>query len=250
MNEMLHTTRGDGRMPDALRPVSFEFDFAPAATGSVLIAMGHTRVICAVNIEPRVPRWMQQQKVEGGWLSATYSMLPYAGSDRSEREASRGKLGGRTQEIQRLIGRSLRAAIDLKALGSNTIWIDCDVVEADGGTRTASITGSWLALRCAINKLLKEGRLEQDPLGEPLAAISAGLVHGQPLLDLCYEEDLAADVDLNCVMSGGERFVEVQGTAEGAPYSHDELTAMLNICQRGIQSLIRQGQEAMKATGN
>ncbi len=232
------TARFDGRALDALRDISFQMDIAPAAKGSALIRVGRTSVLCGVSVEPKVPRWMQAQKIGGGWLTGEYSMLPYATSDRSSRESSLGKVGGRTQEIQRLIGRSLRAVVDLNALGARTIWVDCDVLEADGGTRTASITGAYVALRQAVNRLLAEGVLETDPIKEPVAAVSVGIVHGVPMLDLCYEEDLAASVDMNVVVTGSGRYVEVQGTAEGEPYRRDELDAMLALADQGIAELV------------
>ena len=230
-------TRLDGRSADALRPVRFECGVAPAAKGSTLIHIGRTRVICAVSVEEKVPRWMQAQKVKGGWLTGEYSLLPYSTPDRSSRESSKGKISGRTQEIQRLIGRSLRSVVDLERLGSRTLWVDCDVLEADGGTRTAAITGAYIALRQAVDQLLKDGLLEDDPILESVAAISVGMVEGVPVLDLCYEEDLAASVDMNVVMTGSGRYVEVQGTAEGTPYSRAELDAMLALADKGIHEL-------------
>ena len=231
--------RADGRAPDELRTIRFIPDPAPAAAGSVLVEFGRTRVICGASIEDGVPRWMRAQNVTGGWLTAEYSILPYATKPRSSRESSTGKVSGRTQEIQRLIGRSLRAVTDLDRLGERTIWIDCDVLEADGGTRTASVTGAWVALRRAVNKLLKEGALKEDPLREAVAAVSVGIVEGRPLLDLCYTEDLAAAVDMNVVMTASGRFVEVQGTAEEQPYSREELDAMLALAAKGIRKLLK-----------
>lgn len=231
--------RSNGRKSNQLRPVSIEPGFAPSAQGSVLISMGNTRVVCAVSIDADVPRWMKANKKKGGWLTAEYSMLPYSSGERIRREASAGKVSGRTQEIQRLIGRSLRAVVDLEKLGSRTLWVDCDVLQADGGTRTASITGSFAALRIAIDKLLADGSLEEDPIKEAVAAISVGIVNGKPLLDLCYEEDLAAEVDMNIVMTESGRFVEVQGTAEEEPYTVEELEAMLKHGKKGIKELIK-----------
>ena len=230
--------RPDGRTPQQLRPVSFQLDIAPSATGSVLISMGRTQVICGVSIEPEVPRWMKQQKVTGGWITSEYSMLPYATTDRSRREVSSGKVSGRTQEIQRLIGRSVRAVCDLEALGSRTAWLDCDVLQADGGTRTASVTGIYVAFRMAVQRLLKQGVLTSDPLKEAVAAVSVGMVGGLPVLDLCYEEDFAASTDMNVVMTASERFVEVQGTAEEHPYTADELQQMLKLAGHGIRELV------------
>lgn len=243
-----NSSRIDGRAEADLRAVSFQMDIAPSAKGSTLIRVGRTAVICGVSVEPKVPRWMQMQKIEGGWLTGEYSMLPYATSDRSSRESSLGKVGGRTQEIQRLIGRSLRAIVDLKALGTRTLWVDCDVLEADGGTRTASITGAYVALRQAINRLLAAGELEEDPIREPVAAVSVGMVGGVPMLDLCYEEDLAASVDMNVVRTGSGRYVEVQGTAEGDPYSRAELDAMLALADQGCTELIRAQEQALAHT--
>ncbi len=247
MDRMNHTEqRTDGRALDRLRDVSFQLDIAPAAKGSVLIRVGRTAVLCAVSVDPKVPRWMQVQKVEGGWVTGEYSMLPYATTERSSRESSLGKIGGRTQEIQRLIGRSLRAVVDLKALGRRTLWVDCDVLEADGGTRTASVTGAYLALRLAVNRLLADEVLDTDPIKESVAAISVGIVHGVPMLDLCYEEDLAASVDMNVVATGSGRYVEVQGTAESEPYRRDQLDAMLALADKGVVELINAQNQALE----
>lgn len=238
-------TRLDGRALDQLRPVHFQLDFAPAATGSVLISMGRTQVICAVSIEDDVPRWMKQQKVSGGWITAEYSLLPYSTGDRTQRELSKGKISGRTQEIQRLIGRSLRAVCDMDALGSRTAWLDCDVLQADGGTRTASVTGICVAFQMAVQRLLKQGRLTVNPLKEPMAAISVGMVRGSPCLDLCYEEDFAAATDMNVVMTESGRFVEVQGTAEETPYTAEELDQMIKIAGKGIRELLAAQRAAL-----
>ena len=194
--------RPDGRQPAQLRSISFEANIAPYATGSVLASFGQTRVICAVTVEPNVPLWMKQQKVPGGWLTAEYSMLPYSTLERKQRDSTRGKIDGRTIEIQRLIGRSLRAVIDLQKLGQNTLWIDCDVLQADGGTRTASITGAYLAARLAIQKLLDEKKIAENPITDSVAAISVGVYNGRELLDLSYIEDKDAEVDFNIVMTG------------------------------------------------
>ncbi len=231
--------RTDGRKLNQLRPVSIEPGFAPAALGSVLISMGNTKVVCAVSVEDEVPRWMKAEGHSGGWITAEYSMLPYSTSDRCRREVSSGKPSGRTQEIQRLIGRSLRAVVDLEKLGSRTIWIDCDVLQADGGTRTASITGSYVAMRLAMDKLIKRGELKDNPIREAVAAISVGVVGGTPMLDLCYTEDLAAQVDMNLVMTASGKFVELQGTAEDEPFNADELEAMLSLGKSGIRQLIK-----------
>ena len=229
--------RADGRLPDQLRPVKFEAGIAPHATGSVLVSFGDTRVICAATIEPNVPSWMKQQKVTGGWLTAEYSLLPYSTHERKQRDISRGKLDGRTVEIQRLIGRSIRAVIDLQKLGQNTLWLDCDVLQADGGTRTASITGAYLAARLAVQTLLDSGRIKENPLTDSVAAISVGLLGGRPLLDLPYVEDKDAEVDCNIVMTGRGRFVEIQGAGEEATFSGEEFQTLLTLAQKGIREL-------------
>jgi ribonuclease PH len=229
--------RFDGRKHDQMRPVSFEIGPAPYAAGSVLARFGNTQVICAATIEPKVPTWMRQQGVTGGWLTAEYSMLPYSTLERKARDITRGKLDGRTVEIQRLIGRSLRAVIDLQKLGDNTLWIDCDVLQADGGTRTASITGAYLAARLAIQKLLDDRRITANPLGDSVAAISVGLCEGKELLDLAYVEDKDAEVDFNVVMTGRGQFVEVQGTGEEATFSHEQLQQLLALAQQGLKEL-------------
>ena len=230
-------SRADGRQPDQLRKITFESNIAPHATGSVLVSFGQTRVICAATIEPNVPNWMKQQKVPGGWLTAEYSMLPYSTLDRKPRDISRGKLDGRTVEIQRLIGRSLRAVLDLQKLGQNTLWIDCDVLQADGGTRTASITGAYLAARLAIQKLLDAKKIAENPLVDSVAAVSAGVFGGQTLLDLNYIEDKDAEVDANIVMTGRGQFVEVQGSGEETTFSGDQLQALLAISQKGLKEI-------------
>lgn len=229
--------RPDSRRPDQLRSITFEAGIAPYASGSVLVGFGATRVICAATIEPKVPSWMKQQGVKGGWLTAEYSMLPYSTLERKPRDISKGKIDGRTVEIQRLIGRSLRAVIDLQKLGENTLWIDCDVLQADGGTRTASITGAYLATRLAIQKLLDARRLADNPLTDSVAAVSVGLVNGEPRLDLNYIEDKDASVDANVVMTGRGQFVEVQSSGEEATFSPDELQGLLAMAQRGLQEL-------------
>ncbi|MBW7894484.1 MAG: ribonuclease PH [Opitutaceae bacterium] len=233
-------TRHDGRQAAQLRPLSFTADIAPHATGSVLVAFGSTRVICAATIEPKVPGWMRQQGVKGGWLTAEYSMLPYSTLDRKPRDISKGRLDGRTVEIQRLIGRSLRAVLDLEKLGENTLWIDCDVLQADGGTRTASITGAYLAARLAVQKLLDAGKLAENPLLDSVAAVSVGVFDDQELLDLDYVEDKDAAVDFNVVMTGQGRFVEVQGTGEEATFSQEQLDSLLNLARRGIGEISAQ----------
>lgn len=230
-------TRHDGRRPNQLREISFEAGIAPYATGSVLVSFGDTRVICAATIEPKVPGWMRHQGVKGGWLTAEYSMLPYSTLDRKSRDISRGKIDGRTVEIQRLIGRSLRAVIDLQKLGAKTLWIDCDVLQADGGTRTASITGAYLATRLAVQKLLDEKKLAENPLRDSVAAVSVGVCDNRELLDLDYVEDKDADVDFNVVMTGQGQFVEVQGSGEEATFSHDQLKNLIKIAQPGLEEL-------------
>jgi ribonuclease PH len=229
--------RADGRKADELRPISFEPDFAPHATGSVLVRYGSTQVICAATIEPGVPSWMKQQGVKGGWLTAEYSMLPYSTHERKPRDINKGRLDGRTVEIQRLIGRSLRAAIDLERLGQNTLWIDCDVLQADGGTRTAAISGAYVASRLAVQKLLDLGRLKESPLTDSVAAVSAGLFEGKAYLDLAYLEDKDAQVDFNIVMTGQGRFVEVQGTGEEATFTQAQLDELLALAQKGLREI-------------
>ncbi len=230
-------TRLDSRKHDQLRPITLEANIAPHATGSVLIGFGQTRVICAATIEPKVPTWMRQQGVKGGWLTAEYSMLPYSTHERKQRDISKGKLDGRTVEIQRLIGRSLRAILDLSKLGENTLWIDCDVLQADGGTRTASITGAYLAARLAIQKLLDDKKISENPLTDSVAGISVGLLDGQPLLDLNYLEDKDAEVDANIVMTGQGKFVEVQTSGEEATYTNEQLQSLLTLAQKGLKDV-------------
>jgi ribonuclease PH len=229
--------RGDGRKADQLRPITFEANIAPHATGSVLVSFGSTRVICAAMIEPKVPAWMRQQGIKGGWLTAEYSMLPYSTLERKQRDISKGKLDGRTVEIQRLIGRSLRAVIDLQKLGDNTLWVDCDVLQADGGTRTASITGAYLATRLAIQKLLDAKRIHDNPLTDSVAAVSAGVFNGESLLDLNYLEDRDAGVDANVVMTGRGQFVELQSSGEEATFSNDQLQSLLSLAQKGLKEV-------------
>jgi ribonuclease PH len=230
--------RIDGRGPDELRQVKFTKDFITTAKGSVLVEMGNTRVICTASVDESVPGWMRFQNVPGGWVTSEYSMLPGATQERTKRESSQGKVGGRTMEIQRLIGRALRACIDTAALGERTVTVDCDVIQADGGTRTASITGAYVALKLAIARLMEEGLLKEDPVIEGLAAISAGINKGVPILDLCYLEDSAAEVDANFVMTESGRIIEVQGTAEGAPFTKDELMQMMALAEKGIGELV------------
>jgi len=250
MSEALHSidtpNRADGRRPEELRQIRFQNGIAPHATGSTLIVCGNTSVICGVTVDETVPRWMRDQNVSGGWITAEYSMLPYSTQQRKTRDISKGKIDGRSQEIQRLIGRSMRAALDLEKVGPRTIWVDCDVLQADGGTRTAAITGSYVALALAIQKLMAEGKLKENPLLQPVAAVSIGIVEGQPLLDLCYTEDVAASVDLNLVMNGAGEFIELQGTGEEASFSESQLAALLALGKMGIRELLALQQRALK----
>ena len=238
-------TRLDGRWADELRPLRFQNHIAPYATGSTLIEWGNTRVICGVTVEDSVPRWMKEQGVTGGWITAEYSMLPYSTLQRKQRDITRGKIDGRSQEIQRLIGRAMRAAIGLEKIGTRTIWIDCDVLQADGGTRTAAITGAYVALSLAIRKLMGEGKVLENPLLHAVAAVSVGMVEKQPMLDLCYTEDAAAEVDLNLVMNAAGEFIELQGTGEEATFSEAQLADMLALGKAGIQELLAAQQAAL-----
>jgi len=240
------TVRTDGRQPNQLRPVRFQHHIAPHATGSTLLEWGNTRVICAVMIEESVPRWMKDQNVSGGWITAEYSMLPYSTQQRKQRDISKGKLDGRSTEIQRLIGRSLRAAVDLEKIGPRTIWIDCDVLQADGGTRTAAITGAFVALSLAVKKLRAENRLAADPLLNQVAAVSVGIVGGQVLLDLCFTEDAAAEVDMNIVMTRTGQFVELQGSGEEATFTEQQLTSLLASGKHGLNALFELQEAALR----
>ncbi len=237
--------RPDGRLADQLRPVRFQNGIAPHATGSTLIEWGNTRVICGVTVEESVPRWMKEQGATGGWITAEYSMLPYSTLTRKPRDIAKGKIDGRSQEIQRLIGRALRAAIDLEQIGPRTVWLDCDVLQADGGTRTAAITGSFVALSLAIRKLAAAGKLAAGPVLKPIAAVSVGIVGSQPLLDLAYEEDVTAAVDMNLVMNGAGEFIELQGTGEESTYTDEQLAAMLALGKTGIKQLLALQQAAL-----
>ena len=239
--------RPDGRAADELRTVTFKNNIAPHATGSTLIEWGDTRVICCATIEEEVPRWMKAQGVEGGWITAEYSMLPYSTLDRKRRDSSKGKIDGRSQEIQRLIGRSMRAALDLVKIGPRTVWIDCDVLQADGGTRTASITGGYVALSLALAKLKADGLLTVDPIVSPVAAVSVGVVNDVPILDLPYVEDVAAEVDMNLVMNAEGEFIELQGTGEKDTFSDAELAAMLTHGRKGISELLELQNAAIAA---
>jgi ribonuclease PH len=235
--------RVDGRRPDELRPVKVTRGYSEFAEGSVLYEAGKTRVLVTASFDERVPDFLRG--TGRGWVSAEYSMLPRATDTRTPREVNRGRPGGRTQEIQRLIGRSLRAICDLERMGEGTIWLDCDVLQADGGTRTAAITGSYLALADACALLTSDGRLKQSPIREETAAVSVGIVDGVPILDLCYAEDSAAEVDMNIVMTGSGDFIEVQGTAEAAPFSDKELGTMLDLARAGIDELVKKQREIL-----
>jgi len=236
--------RPHGRAADALRPVTLKRRYTKHAEGSVLVAFGDTQVLCTASVEDKVP---PHKRGSGeGWVTAEYGMLPRSTHTRSDREAARGKQSGRTQEIQRLIGRSLRAVFDLAALGERTIHLDCDVLQADGGTRTAAITGAYVAAADAAAWLLAQGRIAASPLREPVAAVSVGIVDGTPLLDLEYVEDVACDTDMNVVMTAGGHFVEVQGTAEGAAFSRAEMDRLLALAERGIAELVRRQREALE----
>jgi len=236
-------TRPDGRAADALRTVRFTRGWLDHAEGSVLVEFGNTRVLCAASVAEEVPRWRRGSGL--GWLTAEYAMLPRATNTRNDRESVKGRLGGRTQEISRLVGRSLRACVDYKALGENTITIDCDVLQADGGTRTAAITGGYVALYDAISWLRSRNRLKGSPLVTSVAAVSVGIVNGEPRLDLCYEEDSAAETDMNVVCTGSGDFVEVQGTAEGQPFSRAELGTLLDLGAAGCAQLSALQEQAL-----
>ena len=227
----------DDRKPRQLRPLTITPGYLKTADGSVLIEVGDTKVICTAKLEERVPQFLRNSGK--GWITAEYGMLPGSSQVRIGREASRGKVGGRTHEIQRLVGRSLRAIADLKRLGEKTIWVDCDVIQADGGTRTASITGAYVALREAVAAWLTKGILVADPIKDSVAAVSVGIIDGKVLLDLSYEEDSRADVDMNFVMTGSGKFVEVQGTAESAPFTGKQMERMTEIAQEGIRELLK-----------
>ncbi|MDI3325077.1 ribonuclease PH [Pontibacterium granulatum] len=241
----LNKIRPSGREPDQMREVKITRNFTCHAEGSVLVEFGNTKVICTASVDRGVPRFLRGSG--SGWVTAEYGMLPRSTGSRCDREAARGKQGGRTVEIQRLIGRSLRAALDLNKLGENTITIDCDVIQADGGTRTASITGAYVALVDAINVLKqdKNGAMKGNPLKHAIAAVSVGIYEGEPVLDLDYAEDSKAETDMNVIMTGHGGFIEVQGTAEGAPYTQDELNKMLDLAQKGIRELAEMQRKAL-----
>ncbi|MBR7838791.1 ribonuclease PH [Actinospica durhamensis] len=237
--------RHDGRAPDQLRPVSITRNWLDHAEGSVLVEFGRTRVLCAASVTEGVPRWRKGSGL--GWVTAEYAMLPRATHDRSDRESVKGRIGGRTHEISRLIGRAVRAVVDYKALGENTIVLDCDVLQADGGTRTAAITGAYVALEDAVAWLKERGSVKarQEVLTGSVCAVSVGIVDGRPLLDLCYEEDVRAETDMNVVCTGDGRFVEVQGTAEGAPFDRKELGALLDLAEQGCVDLTALQRKAL-----
>ena len=238
--------RVDKRQPAEQRPFTIRPDFQSYPAGSVLIEIGKTRVICAASVRNSVPRWMREQNVSGGWLTAEYQMLPSATPERSGRESTRGKPSGRTQEIQRLIGRSLRSVVDLEKIGARTIQLDCDVIDADGGTRCASITGASVALNMALRKLFKEGAISSWPMSEHVAAVSAGIVDGEMLLDLSYAEDSTADVDMNVVVAESGNLVEIQGAAEGKTFSQQQMQDMLKLTVEGAAELHKQQKQSME----
>jgi len=232
-----------GRAPDALRDIQFLPNFTKWAEGSVLVSFGDTRVLCTASIEERIPGWMKEQRNGNGWITAEYAMLPRATDKRNQRESVQGKIGGRTHEISRLIGRALRTVVDMKKLGERTITLDCDVIQADGGTRTAAITGSYVALKLATDKLVTDRKIDRSPMKQAVAAVSIGIVEGEVMLDLDFSEDQKADTDLNLVMTSDGGIVEVQGTAEKKPFTKMELAQMLELGASGIQALF----EAQKA---
>ncbi|MCX6405412.1 MAG: ribonuclease PH [Propionibacteriales bacterium] len=239
------TTREDGRAVDELRPITITRHWLDHAQGSCLVEFGRTKVLCAASATEGVPRWRKGSGL--GWVTAEYAMLPQATHDRSQRESVKGRVGGRTHEISRLVGRSLRAAVDYTALGENTITIDCDVLQADGGTRTAAITGAYVALADAVAHLREKGALAGEPLVQSVAAVSVGIIDGTPMLDLPYVEDVRAETDMNVVMTGEGSFIEIQGTAEGAPFVRSELDALLALAEKGCADLTRLQQEALQA---
>jgi ribonuclease PH len=237
--------RIDERRPDELRPVTITRNWLDHAEGSVLVEYGKTRVLCAASVTKGVPRWRKGSGL--GWVTAEYAMLPRATNTRSDRESVKGRIGGRTHEISRLVGRSLRSVIDYKALGENTIVLDCDVLQADGGTRTAAITGAYVALADAVTWLRNAGSLVAEPLTGSIAAVSVGIVGGEPMLDLCYEEDVAADTDMNVVMTGEGAYVEVQGTAEAAPFDRKQLDTLLDLAATGCAELTEAQRRALES---
>jgi ribonuclease PH len=239
--------RSDNRSLDQMRSLTLIPEFIRTAEGSCLIELGNTRVICTATIEESVPGWMRNQGK--GWITSEYGMLPRSTLTRTPREASRGKQGGRTHEIQRLIGRSMRAVVDMTRMGERTMWIDCDVIQADGGTRTASITGGFVAMTLAMQKLVACGTLKQLPLKDTVAAISVGIVDGEPMLDLCYEEDVRADVDMNYVLTGSNRFIEIQATAEHDPFGDEQLAGMTELARKGVAEITARQRELLASVG-
>ncbi len=248
MNTNNTQLRSDNRNNNQLRNITYDLNVAKNALGSVLISFGNTKVICACSIENKVPNWMRSQNVSGGWLTAEYSMLPYSTNERKQRDISRGKADGRTIEIQRLIGRSLRAIIDLKKLGTRTLWVDCDVLQADGGTRTASITGAYIACAIAINKLIENNELTENPIKNSVAAISAGICNDSALLDLDYIEDKNASVDANIVMTGAGDFIEIQSSGEEATFTENEFNQIIELSKIGIEQLSKLQKEAIDSS--
>ncbi len=238
--------RPDNRSADQLRKIDFSLGIAPHAAGSVLVSFGNTRVICAASLEEKTPTWMRTQGVKGGWLTAEYSLLPYSTLERKPRDIARGKLDGRTVEIQRLIGRSLRAVVDLEKLDGLTLWIDCDVLQADGGTRTAAISGAYVAAKIAVRKFFEMGKITEDPFTDSVAAVSVGIYQETPILDLCYAEDKDASVDANIVMTGTGKFVEVQSSGEEATFSPAELTELLALGKKGIAEILELQSKVLK----
>ena len=245
MTDCVNPVRVDGRAADALRPLSFARRYTKYAEGSVLVCAGDTKVLCTASVSAGVPRFLAGRGE--GWVTAEYGLLPRATGTRCDREAAKGKQSGRTQEIQRLIGRSLRAAVDRRKLGDFTIQIDCDVIQADGGTRCASISGAWVALRDAVNWMLEKGMIAEDPILTQVSAVSAGVVNGRPVLDLNYAEDSGCDTDMNVVMTGEGAFVEIQGTAEGAPFSRAELSELLRLAEKGNLEIMAAQRAAFEA---
>jgi ribonuclease PH len=239
--------RPDGREPDQFRQIKITKNYLAHPIASVMIEMGGTKVLCAVSVENKVPNWMYRQKVAGGWVTCEYGMLPSSTHDRMKRESSSGRQGGRTMEIQRLIGRSLRSVVDLSKLGQNTFYIDCDVIDADGGTRCASITGASIALQLAFQQMYGE---KKNPMRENIGAISVGIVNGKPVLDLCYDEDSKAEVDMNVVMTESGKFIEIQGTAEQEPFSDEELQEMLSLAKDGIRKIFSIQSKIVQGNGN
>lgn len=238
--------RKGGRGNNELRQVRITPDFVKYPLGSVLVEFGDTKILCAASADNVQPRWMRDQKRPGGWITCEYSMMPFSSPERMMRESTRGRIGGRTHEIQRMIGRALRAVVDLEGIGPRTIWIDCEVLQADGGTRTASVTGSFVALRLALRKMAAEGLLERDPVREALAAVSVGKVDGEILLDLDYEEDCRAQVDMNLVVTESGRFIEIQGTAETEPFTAEEMASLTATARSGIAALIETQKRALE----